>query len=131
MVRDNSEIYKAADDRDGCGISEKLLDIPVNQHLQIIQDLKNHIGKGPLDVQIAPGSTATNFEFSILNSAGPRPSAEIAKLLGTSVEKLEKAGAAARNGLPPVEIVHERIQSNPSNTGVGLDSKAKLDCRTN
>lgn len=116
------ELERATTDNDACGIENALLIMSPSEHLQAIKELKSRMtGSSNLDIQITPGSTASNFEYSILGPGGQSKTELkfLANMLHQNVADLERSGQNARKGLPPVEIVHEK----------SVQGQISIDCR--
>lgn len=63
---DLKEFKKAAEDGQGCKLRDMLEDIPSEEHLAIIRELKRNESNNPkIDIQIRDGSKENDFEFAI------------------------------------------------------------------
>ncbi len=106
------KMQNAGDSRKGCSIRDALAEIPFTEHLKALQDLKNAGGNpSKLDVRIAEGSTANNFDVSVYSSgASDKTMSELAKKLGIDEKELQTIAKNARGDRKPEPLFHERFQ---------------------
>jgi hypothetical protein len=111
----------------GCPMRDAIKNIPWREQLEAVRELQQHPEINPgLDINIKAGSVPTNFEYSIY-SHGPSPTEikQLAEILDTTPAQLQEKFDKTLKGMPPMLLLHEKVDAQDSSTSTTIHAKAE------